>query len=263
MSTIDKETTTNDLPHADEVYVRETKQWSGDLGLYDVSATSGDDTVSLVTLAEDIHFNHARQYALAILAACNHAENTPGDVVEVSRSDLPQADEIYVDGTRAWGSKIGLHAVVVTKGSDMLRFVSLEQCIHFEHARQYALAILGACDYAEKSKKMDSTERLEEAIGAAHGSHACKVPQVAELASAARQYMHEKKDLTLQIVRTQEELLALDRDTAILVHNSGYTYLVRKLTQSRVRISHYVPAAIIATGDQVRAARKALGKEND
>lgn len=66
--------------------------------------------------------------------------------------------------------------------------------------------------------------------------------------------------MTHQIIRAPEELEALDPDS-VLLDRSGDTDPVSGWLsiRHRVNISNYLPAVVIATGDQVRAARKALG----
>ena len=67
----------------------------------------------------------------------------------------------------------------------------------------------------------------------------------------------------LQIIRTVEELEALDPDTRLLTATGS------ALTPRGVRFwtdfsdQTELPAMVIATGDQVRAARKALEKEHE
>lgn len=70
----------------------------------------------------------------------------------------------------------------------------------------------------------------------------------------------------VQVVRTVSELEALDPD-AVLVHGQG-------LVDSSTKIIHMIkfptferpsilPAVVIATGEQVRAAREAMEQEHD
>lgn len=61
--------------------------------------------------------------------------------------------------------------------------------------------------------------------------------------------------MTHQIIRTPEELEALDPDTVIETVDRA-----RVSASLAHRLSDlHVPAVVLATGEQVRAARKALG----
>lgn len=65
-----------------------------------------------------------------------------------------------------------------------------------------------------------------------------------------------------QIIRTREELAALDPDTLVAMnpitkgHATAYVWSAD--TALRVNLPWHAPLAIIATGEQVRAARRAL-----
>ena len=66
--------------------------------------------------------------------------------------------------------------------------------------------------------------------------------------------------MTAQIIRTREELAALDHE-AILSDSAGpYTasYAVAGIYDEDYEARDYLPAVVIATGDHVRAARQAL-----
>lgn len=56
-----------------------------------------------------------------------------------------------------------------------------------------------------------------------------------------------------QIIRTVEELEALDPDTVVMLDRFGTL-----TTADCLPHSHNLPAVVVATGEQVRAARKAL-----
>ena len=60
------------------------------------------------------------------------------------------------------------------------------------------------------------------------------------------------------IIRTQEDLEALDADTVVISSENGEVYYVKNLTERHTKTFLYVPAVVIATGEQVRAAREAL-----
>ena len=66
-----------------------------------------------------------------------------------------------------------------------------------------------------------------------------------------------------RIIRTVEELEALDRDTVVISSENGEVYYVKRLTDIHVKSFLYVPAVVVATGTQVRAAREAMEVEND
>ena len=66
----------------------------------------------------------------------------------------------------------------------------------------------------------------------------------------------------LQIIRTVEELEALDPDTVVISSENGEVYYVKRLTDIHVKSFLYVPAVVVATGTQVRAAREAMEKEH-
>lgn len=65
-----------------------------------------------------------------------------------------------------------------------------------------------------------------------------------------------------QIIRTREELAALDPDTLVAMNpiTKGHatSYVWSADTALRVDLLWHAPLAIIATGEQVRAARRAL-----
>ena len=62
---------------------------------------------------------------------------------------------------------------------------------------------------------------------------------------------------TPRIIRTPEELEALDPDTALIAPDC-WMRLAGFMQGNPPLISTYLPAAVIATGDQVRAAREAM-----
>lgn len=66
----------------------------------------------------------------------------------------------------------------------------------------------------------------------------------------------------IHIIRTVEELKALDPDTAVISAENGASYYVKNLTERHTKTFIYVPAVVIATGAQVREAREALEAEN-
>ena len=65
-----------------------------------------------------------------------------------------------------------------------------------------------------------------------------------------------------QIITTPEELEALDQDTVVISAENGASYYVKNLTERHTKTFLYVPAVVIATGAQVRAAREAMEAEN-
>ena len=70
-----------------------------------------------------------------------------------------------------------------------------------------------------------------------------------------------------QIIRTPEELEALareDADAIVLASEAGAVRTVRALAaMHRLGSAWGLPAVVIATGAQVRAAREAMEEEND
>ena len=69
-----------------------------------------------------------------------------------------------------------------------------------------------------------------------------------------------------RIIHTPEELEALARDDAaaiVLAGEAGVARSVKSLCMMyRLKVEWGLPAVVIATGDQVRAAREAMEEEN-
>lgn len=69
----------------------------------------------------------------------------------------------------------------------------------------------------------------------------------------------------IQIIRTVEELKALDPDTALTLYTwEGATIWEASYFQRRFEDDGYIPelpAVVIATGEQVRAARETLEED--
>ena len=70
-----------------------------------------------------------------------------------------------------------------------------------------------------------------------------------------------------QVITTQEELEALAREDAgaiVLASEAGVARSVKSLCMMyRLKVEWGLPAVVIATGAQVRAAREAMEKEHD
>ena len=70
-----------------------------------------------------------------------------------------------------------------------------------------------------------------------------------------------------QIIRTPEELEALalnDADAIVLASEAGAARSVKSLCMMyRLKVEWGLPAVVIATGDQVRAAREAMEVINE
>ena len=66
--------------------------------------------------------------------------------------------------------------------------------------------------------------------------------------------------MTPQIIRTREELEALDPDT-LLEDNDGSTYVAQDAHGDLDLYADDLPAVVIATGDEYRAAMRALKEE--
>ena len=69
-----------------------------------------------------------------------------------------------------------------------------------------------------------------------------------------------------RIIRTPEELEALARDDAaaiVLAGEVGVVRTARALCELRLVYAWGLPAVVVATGKQVRAAREAMEVEND
>ena len=72
---------------------------------------------------------------------------------------------------------------------------------------------------------------------------------------------------THHVIRTQEELEALareDADAIVLASEAGAARSVKSLCMMyRLKVEWGLPAVVIATGRQVRAAREAMEQEHD
>ena len=70
-----------------------------------------------------------------------------------------------------------------------------------------------------------------------------------------------------QVITTQEELEALaqeDADAIVLASEAGAARSVKSLCMMyRLKVEWGLPAVVIATGKQVRAAREAMEKDNE
>ena len=71
----------------------------------------------------------------------------------------------------------------------------------------------------------------------------------------------------VQVIRTPEELEALareDADAIVLASEAGAARSVKSLCMMyRLKVEWGLPAVVIASGRQVRAAREAMEKEHD
>lgn len=68
--------------------------------------------------------------------------------------------------------------------------------------------------------------------------------------------------MTHHIIHTPEELEALDPDTVVLSHEAELDstgHVTALLKRGYTHPDYQLPAVVVVTGDQVRAARKALG----
>ena len=70
-----------------------------------------------------------------------------------------------------------------------------------------------------------------------------------------------------QVIRTQQELEALareDADAIVLASEAGAARSVKSLCMMyRLKVEWGLPAVVIASGAQVRAAREAMEKEHE
>ena len=69
----------------------------------------------------------------------------------------------------------------------------------------------------------------------------------------------------MQIIRTVEELEALDPDTCTLDKYGDFDFAKAWIDENgKMFVGHvdFLPAVVFATGDQVRAAREAMEKDN-
>ena len=70
-----------------------------------------------------------------------------------------------------------------------------------------------------------------------------------------------------QVIRTQQELEALareDADAIVLASEAGAARSVKSLCMMyRLKVEWGLPAVVIASGDQVRAAREAMEQEHE
>ena len=71
----------------------------------------------------------------------------------------------------------------------------------------------------------------------------------------------------VQVIRTQKELEALareDADAIVLASEAGAARSVKSLCMMyRLKVEWGLPAVVIASGAQVRAAREAMEKDNE
>ena len=68
-----------------------------------------------------------------------------------------------------------------------------------------------------------------------------------------------------QVIRTPEELEALDPDTCTLDKYGDFDFAKAWIDENgKMFVGHvdFLPAVVFATGDQVRAAREAMEKDN-
>lgn len=66
-----------------------------------------------------------------------------------------------------------------------------------------------------------------------------------------------------QIIRTTEELEALDPDSLLIADGVSAHDPRTSMYWNRFAGLNYLPAVVIATGDQVRAAREAMEQESE
>lgn len=63
--------------------------------------------------------------------------------------------------------------------------------------------------------------------------------------------------MTPKIIRTREELVALDPDTVVITDRCSDLWTVEEVSATSDP-AWFLPVAVIATGDQARAAQQAL-----
>ena len=115
-------------------------------------------------------------------------------------------------------------------------------------------------------RKSEIIKELETHIKEVEGLHYTKIAAVNDLVNSAYRAQREVEE-SPRIIRTQKELEALemeDADAVVVASEAGAVRTVRALAAMRRLGSVWgLPAVIIATGAQVRAAREAMEETNE
>ena len=115
-------------------------------------------------------------------------------------------------------------------------------------------------------RKSEIIKELETHIKEVEGLHYTKIAAVNDLVNSAYRAPRELEE-SPRIIRTQKELEALemeDADAVVVASEAGAVRTVRALAaMHRLGSVWGLPAVIIATGAQVRAAREAMEETNE
>ena len=115
-------------------------------------------------------------------------------------------------------------------------------------------------------RKSEIIKELETHIKEVEGLHYTKIAAVNDLVNSAYRAQREVEE-SPRIIRTQKELEALemeDADAVVVASEAGAVRTVRALAaMHRLGSVWGLPAVIIATGAQVRAAREAMEQNNE
>ena len=118
-------------------------------------------------------------------------------------------------------------------------------------------------------RKSEIIKELESHIEEVNGLHYTKIAAVNDLANSAykaRRALEQDMEETPRIIRTVEELEALDPD-AVTINNAGAIERVDNWLGESGKpyplSKWHLPAVVIATGEQVRAAREAMEQNNE
>ena len=115
-------------------------------------------------------------------------------------------------------------------------------------------------------RKSEIIKELESHIDEVQGLHYTKIAAVNDLVNSAYRAQRELEE-PFRILRTPEELEALAREDADAVVLAGFAGVPRPACalyeMYRAGQRWTLPAVVIATGKQVRAAREAMEQDNE
>ena len=113
-------------------------------------------------------------------------------------------------------------------------------------------------------RKSEIIKELESHIEEVKGLHGTKIAAANALVNSTYKEQRELEE-PFRIIRTVEELEALDPD-AVTINNAGAIERVDNWLGESGKpyplSKWHLPAVVIATGEQVRAAREAMEEEN-
>ena len=114
-------------------------------------------------------------------------------------------------------------------------------------------------------RKSEIIKELESYIEEVKGLHGTKIAAANALVNSTYKEQRELEE-PFRIIRTVQELEALeldDADAIVLASEAGAVRTARALAaMHRLGSVWGLPAVVVATGDQVRAAREAMEKEH-